>query len=629
MPTFGNDLLEGTSGALIGNQIVGELFTGLTGADTGFIRTVTATLYAFNAGAVARALIYSAAGALLGVSDEQPVLTSAEPITFTFTDTIPFQDVYLMVWGSNGTAISTTFTNNKDVQGQAATYGGTAPQTLTLAVVQTGHQTIMYGTYEAEAPPPNYNINISVTNPQGGTVNPSGTINVLEGTSLSISANAAAGYHILRWLIDGVDSGNGDTVQLDNITQDHTVTVTFELDPTAQFSLEITAGQGGTTNPIGTIIQDVNTTIDVLAIPDTGYVFDHWNVDANGGNGGNGNGGTPQFSALSVQGPNIVNVNNVPVRLRGVNYPSGFTASCAGCFPANGDWLWGAGFTSLSPSALNARLAEMASYDFNFIRLIFNPDWWRNDSATNLNGQTTSIHIREAILQVIQAAQAHNIYVTICPWSSNFDVLSVFGNQNNFVQMWTQAAQLYGQEPNVVFELFNEPAEGSYDAALNAFEAASAAIRQITDSIIVTQWGWCGSFSFVNDFAPRLNPYGNMAFSNHIYRYPAGATFPTNSPTDAGSIDATLRSTWNYNAIITRYPMIIGEIGAWTASGSQESTWFRNALTTLNNYGAGYCGWEWGQDDTNWQLSQPKTAPWTPNTNGQILREAILAGIGA
>lgn len=327
---------------------------------------------------------------------------------------------------------------------------------------------------------------------------------------------------------------------------------------------------------------------------------------------------------LHTEGSAIKDSQNRSIYLRGVDYPSGFTASCAGCFPANNDWLWGACYTSLSASSLNARLAEMQNYGFTAVRLIFNPDWWRSNSATNLDSQTTTIHIREAMLQVIRAAAQYGIYVIICPWSNNFDPLSVFGSQANFVTMWTQAAQMYGNEPNAIFELFNEP-NGNYNSILTAFGAATAAIRQYSNNLVIAQYGYCGSFNFVNDFAPVLQPYGNIVYSNHIYRYPAGATFASNSGTTTSVCDSTLRNTWSYGSVIGKYPMYIGEIGAYTTQ-SGDTAWFTSCLAVLNGYGASYTGWEWGQDGTNWQLSTPTTAPWSPNTNGQVLVNAIAAG---
>lgn len=54
-----------------------------------------------------------------------------------------------------------------------------------------------------------------------------------------------------------------------------------------QYLLTITAGPGGTTDPSGSQWHDSESTVLVTAIPDTNYVFDHWELD--GENAGTNN----------------------------------------------------------------------------------------------------------------------------------------------------------------------------------------------------------------------------------------------------------------------------------------------------------------------------------------------------
>jgi hypothetical protein len=330
---------------------------------------------------------------------------------------------------------------------------------------------------------------------------------------------------------------------------------------------------------------------------------------------------------LHTDGTYIKDSSNGTVYLRGVNYPSGFTASCSGCFPANGDWLWGACFTSLSQSSLNARLAEMQSYGFNTIRLIFNPSWWQSNSATNLNGQTTTIHIREAMLQVIQSAQNYGIYCIVAPWTSDQVPANQFSSATAFANFWTSVVQVLGAEPNALFDLWNEPNTNPSESVWCSTwaPAACAAIRAYSQNLIFIQYGWCGGFGFASSVWSSCGQYGNIVMSNHIYRYPAGSTFSGSSGTTTSVCDSTLRNSWSYGTVIGHYPMYIGEIGAYTAQ-SGDTAWFTSCLSVLNSYGASYTAWEWGQDGTNWQLSTPTTAPWSPNTNGQVLRNAIASG---
>jgi hypothetical protein len=327
---------------------------------------------------------------------------------------------------------------------------------------------------------------------------------------------------------------------------------------------------------------------------------------------------------IKTVGPNVEFQNGTIVYLRGVDIPSGFTASCTGSWSQNGDWIWGYSYTHFDRVGLAQRLQEAKTDGFNTLRLVFNPTWWQSNSATNLNGQTTDTNIRTSMLQTIQGAATYGIFCVITPWSTNGDPISQFGSATNFVSFWSQAATLYGSQPNVLFELYNEPV-GTYSTWLSVVPQAVAAIRAVSSNIVVVQYGYCGSFGFVSDFAPVLSSYGNIIYSNHIYRYPPGATMDT-SVTTTAQIESNLRNSWSYGSVIGIYPMWIGEIGAWTAYGSGETTWFNNTLRLLNSWGAGYCAWEWNQLGTGWDLQTGSAFPYSLNSDGQVLVSAIAAG---
>jgi hypothetical protein len=118
---------------------------------------------------------------------------------------------------------------------------------------------------------------------------------------------------------------------------------------------------------------------------------------------------------------------------------------------------------------------------------------------------------------------------------------------------------------------------------------------------------------------------GNIVYSNHIY-HTAGATIPQNlySYDDVKNYLLNQRS---YSQVVGKYPLWIGEIGAWVASGDLETQWFNNTLHVLNDWGVGYASWEWDQPGTGWQLQDNAyRAPFPPNANGQVLIQAIADG---
>jgi hypothetical protein len=332
---------------------------------------------------------------------------------------------------------------------------------------------------------------------------------------------------------------------------------------------------------------------------------------------------TPTTMALHTDGPFIKNSLNQTAYLRGVNWlQCGFTISCTGSWYRNGDWIWGTAITSLDTTGLNQRLTEMQNYGFNALRLCVENSWWLNDMSTNMFGNPTTISCRTALLQTIRAAAQHGIYCIL-----DFGWANAFSSTSSYVSAWTQIANAYKNEPNVLFELWGEPVI-TYSTWETATQQACAAIRGTgAENLILIQYGYCGSFDFVDDIAPLVQQYGGIVYSNHIYRYPPGATFSTSDSTTVSAIDSKLRNTWSYNSVIGKYPMFIGEFGAWTDAGSAERTWCTNLLTVLNSYGAGYTYWAMGQPGSGWDMqSDAGSAPYPLNAMGQALVNAIASG---
>jgi hypothetical protein len=203
--------------------------------------------------------------------------------------------------------------------------------------------------------------------------------------------------------------------------------------------------------------------------------------------------------------------------------------------------------------------------------------------------------------------------------------MDYFSNTAQFVSFWGTMASIYGSEPNLLFELWGEPV-GDYDTWVNTLvPQATAAIRVYTQNPVIVQYGYCGSFGFADDVWATTGQYGNIIMSNHIYRYPPGATMAQGTTTTA-QITSNLNNNWDYDTVIGTYPAFIGEIGAWTAYGSDETTWWTNILALLNQWEAGYAAWEWNQLGTGWDLQTGSAAPYSLNTNGHVLVNAIAAG---
>jgi PKD repeat protein len=119
---------------------------------------------------------------------------------------------------------------------------------------------------------------LTILSSTGGTTDPvPGTYTYTNGTYASVTAIPEAHYLFDHWLLDGNPAGSANPISI-LMTDDHTLQPIFVLH---NYTLTITATAGGTTNPSpGTYTYPAGTLVQVTAIPNTGYRFDHWVLDS-------------------------------------------------------------------------------------------------------------------------------------------------------------------------------------------------------------------------------------------------------------------------------------------------------------------------------------------------------------
>jgi hypothetical protein len=95
-------------------------------------------------------------------------------------------------------------------------------------------------------------------------------------TGVTLTAQTVTGYNFNYWDVDGTQkSGNPIQVLMDG---PHTATAHYT--PIITYTLTITTTAGGTTNPSpGTSTHTAGTLVPVTATPNSGYIFDHWELD--------------------------------------------------------------------------------------------------------------------------------------------------------------------------------------------------------------------------------------------------------------------------------------------------------------------------------------------------------------
>lgn len=96
-----------------------------------------------------------------------------------------------------------------------------------------------------------YTITASAGN--GGTITPSGNINVNCGENKEFVIAADEGYIISDVIVDGQSIGTESSYSFTNVTSDHTISATFEIIPAGEVVIVVNADtEGGSVSPTGT-----------------------------------------------------------------------------------------------------------------------------------------------------------------------------------------------------------------------------------------------------------------------------------------------------------------------------------------------------------------------------------------
>ena len=115
---------------------------------------------------------------------------------------------------------------------------------------------------------PAHNLLISISGNTGG--NAIGAGSYYHGSSVSITATPDNGYSFHRWSGEGItDSNQASTIV--SITQDRSISASFSIN---SYELTLIAGNGGTVSGSATL--HYGTLASILAIPDIGFLFSHW-----------------------------------------------------------------------------------------------------------------------------------------------------------------------------------------------------------------------------------------------------------------------------------------------------------------------------------------------------------------
>jgi hypothetical protein len=124
-------------------------------------------------------------------------------------------------------------------------------------------------------PIPTYTITASAG--PGGSISPTGSLKVNEGTNHTFTFTPDAGYRILEILIDGISAGPVSTYTFTNVITDHSISVSFLAIPA--YPVDASSGSGGSINPSGRTMVFEGSTQSFTITPNTGYQISDVLVD--------------------------------------------------------------------------------------------------------------------------------------------------------------------------------------------------------------------------------------------------------------------------------------------------------------------------------------------------------------
>lgn len=181
--------------------------------------------------------------------------------------------------------------------------------------------------------------------------------------------------------------------------------------------------------------------------------------------------------------------------------------------------------TQLTDEKGNAVVLRGMSYGWhNFWPRFYNPEsvkWLRDDWNVSVVRAAMGVEpangylekpewSKEKIKAVVDGAIKNDVYVIIDWHSHNI-------NLKEAKEFFTEMARTYGDKPNVIYEIFNEPDQESWDEVKAYSTEVIAAIRAIDPDniILVGTPHWDQDIQLAAD-AP-LTGFGNIMYTVHFY----------------------------------------------------------------------------------------------------------------
>jgi endoglucanase len=291
--------------------------------------------------------------------------------------------------------------------------------------------------------------------------------------------------------------------------------------------------------------------------------------------------------SLKTVGTQILDSQNRPVRLRGVN-------------AASLEWT-----SNGEGHILQTVNVAIQDWRVNIIRLPLSQDRWFG-KAREQNGDSKPY--RELVQQVVNECVTQHCYIILdlhwsdCnEWGQNIGQHSM--PDTNSVVFWKNFAPIYANNPAVIFDLYNEPHDVSWDVWLKggmildkpnqrgavAKNYQCVGMQTLLDTIRSTGaknvvvcggLGWASDFSGILAGRQLADPKGNgVIYANHIYDNNGKSVFAWIAKMEQAS---------------ARLPVIVTEFGGDSGPSKvmPADNWLLHVLQAIEDHQWSYTAWD-------------------------------------
>ena len=156
----------------------------------------------------------------------------------------------------------------------------------------------------------------------GGSINPSGSVSVVQGGNQSFTISANTGYQISNVTVDGVPQGAINSYTFSNVTAAHTISATFSV---RTYTITASAGTGGTISPSGSISVNHGASQIFTIAANTGYSIASVTVD-----------GVSQGAISSYTFNNVIAAHTISATFSTTSYTITASAGTGGAISPSG-----------------------------------------------------------------------------------------------------------------------------------------------------------------------------------------------------------------------------------------------------------------------------------------------------